>query len=81
MTSERGLAYLAKRLAVSEENLATEALTRLLARSAAARGAMLSVSLHAGALPDSLSFIGQVRPEDLERPDVVGSDPSTRERT
>ena len=81
MTDDRILGHLAQRFAVSEENLATEALTWLLGRSAAARAAMVglvrSVGVH---VPDELTFIGQVGSADTGRPDVVGPDASSRER-
>jgi hypothetical protein len=81
MTDERILGHLAQRFAVSEENLATEALTWLLRRSAAARAALAGLARTIGAdVPDELTFIGQVGNLDTGRPDVVGLDASGRER-
>ena len=81
MTDERILGHLAQRFAVSEENLATEALTWLLRRSAAARTALVGLARTMGAdVPDELTFIGQVGSADTGRPDVVGLDASSRER-
>jgi hypothetical protein len=81
MTDDRILGHLAQRFAVSEENLATEALTWLLGRSAAARAAMVGLARSVGVdVPDELMFIGQVGSADTGRPDVVGSDASRRVR-
>jgi hypothetical protein len=81
MTDDRILGHLAQRFAVSEENLATEALTWLLGRSAAARAAMVGLARSVGVdVPDELTFIGQVGSADTGRPDVVGSDASRRVR-
>jgi hypothetical protein len=81
MTDDRILGHLAQRFAVSEENLATEALTWLLRRSAAARAALAGLARDIGVdLPGDLTFIGQVRAPDTGRPDVVGLDASGRER-
>ena len=81
MTDDRILGHLAQRFAVSEENLATEALTWLLRRSSAARAALVGLARTAGAdVPDELTFIGQVSSPGAGRPDVVGLDVSSRER-
>jgi hypothetical protein len=80
MTDDRILGHLAQRFAVSEENIATEALTWLLCRSAAARAALVGLARAIGVdVPDELTFIGQVGSPDTGRPDVVGRDAS-RER-
>jgi hypothetical protein len=80
MTDDRILGHLAQRFAVSEENLATEALTWLL-RSAAARAALVGLARASGVnVPDELRFIGQVGSPETGRPDVVGLDASGRER-
>ena len=81
MTDDRILGHLAQRFAVSEENLATEALTWLLRRSAAARAALVGLVRAIGVdVPDELTFIGQVGNPDTGRPDVVGLDASSQER-
>jgi hypothetical protein len=81
MTDDRILGHLAQRFAVSEENLATEALTWLLGRSAAARAAVVGLARAIDVdVPDELTFIGQVGSPDTGRPDVVGRDASGRER-
>jgi hypothetical protein len=81
MMDDRILGHLAQRFAVSEENIATEALTWLLRRSAAARVALVGYARAVGAdVPDELTFIGQVGSPDTGRPDVVGLDASSRER-
>jgi hypothetical protein len=81
MTDDRILGHLAQRFAVSEENLATEALTWLLRRSAAARAALVGLVRAIGVdVPDELTFIGQVGNPDTGRPDVVGLDASRQER-
>jgi hypothetical protein len=81
MTDDRILGHLAQRFAVSEENLATEALTWLLRRSAAARAALVGLARAIGAdVPDELTFIGQVGSADTGRPDVVGLDAGNRVR-
>jgi hypothetical protein len=81
MTDDRILGHLAQRFAVSEENLATEALTWLLGRSAAARAALVGLARAIDVdVPDELIFIGQVGSPETGRPDVVGRDASGRER-
>ena len=81
VTDDRILGHLAQRFAVSEENLATEALTWLLGRSAAARAALVGLARTIGVdVPDELRFVGQVGSPDTGRPDVVGLDASSRER-
>jgi hypothetical protein len=81
MTDDRILGHLAQRFAVSAENIATEALTWLLGRSAAARAAMVGLVRSVGVdVPDELTFIGQVGSADTGRPDVVGFDGSRRVR-
>jgi hypothetical protein len=81
MMDDHILGHLAQRFAVSEENLATEALTWLLRRSAAARAALVGLARAIGVdVPDELTFIGQVGRADTGRPDVVGLDASNRER-
>ena len=81
VTDDRILGHLAQRFAVSEENLATEALTWLLGRSAAARTALVGLARTIGVdVPDELRFVGQVGSPDTGRPDVVGLDASSRER-
>jgi hypothetical protein len=78
---DRILGHLAQRFAVSEENLATEALTWLLRRSAAARAALVGLARAVGTdVPDDLTFVGQVGSPDTGRPDVVGLDAGARER-
>lgn len=80
MTPQRVLGYLAQRFAVSEENLASEALTWLLGQSAAARDALSGVARAVGVdLPAGLSYSSQVGQVGLGRPDIVGSDPSTQQ--
>ena len=81
MTDEHVLSYLARRFAPSEENIATEALTWVLRRSAAAREAVIRLAC-AGAtdLPVDLDFSGQVGEPETGRPDVVGADDQHRER-
>ncbi len=74
------LGYLARRFTVSEENLATEALTWLL-RDPAANRALCSLARQWGAdVPDGLNFVGQVGNPDTGRPDVVGTDGDHTER-
>ncbi|HEY6792089.1 MAG TPA: hypothetical protein VI365_32730 [Trebonia sp.] len=81
MTDDRILGHLAQRFAVSEENLATEALTWLLRRSAAARAALAGFARAADVdVPGELTFTGQVGSPDTGRPDVVGIDASSRKR-
>lgn len=81
VTDDRILGHLAQRFAVSEENLATEALTWLLRRSSAASAALIGLALANGTdVPDKLTFIGQVSSPDTGRPDVVGLDVNNRER-
>jgi len=81
VTDDRILGHLAQRFAVSEENLATEALTWLLRRSAAARSALVGLARTVGVdVPDELTFVGQVGSPDTGRPDVVGLDARNRER-
>ncbi len=81
VTDDRILGHLAQRFAVSEENLATEALTWLLRRSAAARAALAGFASAADVdVPGELTFTGQVGSPDTGRPDVVGTDASSRER-
>ena len=81
MTDDRILGHLAQRFAVSEENLATEALTWLFGRSAAARAALVGLARAIDVdVPDELTFIGQVGSPDTGRPDVVGRDASGQER-
>jgi hypothetical protein len=68
------LGHLARRFTVSEENLATEALTWLL-RDPSANSALCSLARAAGAdVPDGLTFVGQVGSPDTGRPDIVGTD-------
>lgn len=75
------LAFLARRMPVSEENLATEALTFVLGRSPAARQVLRQLASTLGAdLDDDLSFVGQVGHPDTGRPDIVGQDSNRRER-
>jgi len=74
------LGYLARRFTVSEENLATEALTWLL-RDASANKAVCALARQAGAdVPDGLNFVGQVGNPETGRPDIVGTDDSQAER-
>lgn len=74
------LGHLARRFTVSEENLATEALTWIL-RDPAANSALCALARGAGAdLPDGLTFIGQVGNVETGRPDVVGLDSKQVER-
>ncbi len=74
------LGHLARRFTVSEENLATEALTWLL-RAPAASNALSSIARAAGAdLPDGLHYVGQVGNPETGRPDVVGLDVHRAER-
>lgn len=77
---EHLLGHLARRFTVSEENLATEALTWIL-RDPTANSAMCALARGVGVgLPDGLSFIGQVGNPVTGRPDVVGVDASQTER-
>jgi hypothetical protein len=81
MTDDRILGHLAQRFAVSEETLATEALTWLPGHSAAARAALVGLARSVGVdVPDELTFIGQAGSADTGRPGVVGSDAGRRER-
>jgi hypothetical protein len=81
MTEDRILGHLAHRFAVSEENLATEALTWLLRRSEAGRAALVGLARSIRVdVPDDLTFVGQVGNPDTGRPDVVGADADRRER-
>jgi len=74
------LGHLARRFTVSEENLATEALTWIL-RDPLANSALCSLVRGAGtALPDGLTFIGQVGNLETGRPDIVGLDVKQTER-
>lgn len=74
------LGYLARRFTVSEENLATEALTWIL-RDQSATTALLSLARSAGtSVPDALTFVGQVGNTETGRPDVVGFDGEGRQR-
>lgn len=74
------LGYLARRFTVSEENLATEALTWLL-RDTAANKALCALARQAGAdVPDGLNFVGQVGNLETGRPDIVGTDNGQSER-
>ncbi len=80
MTS-RILAHLARRFTVSEENLATEALTYLLSASHVARGAMNRLVRDLGCdLPADLVYVGQVGADGAGRPDIVGTDSAGQER-
>lgn len=77
---EHVLGHLARRFTISEENLATEALTWLL-RDPVANKALCSLVRAAGAdVPDDLTFVGQVGNPDTGRPDVVGTDGARTER-
>lgn len=79
--TERVLAHLARRFAVSPENIASESLTWILRRSAAASGAVSVLVRTFGAeVPDGLTFVGQVGSPDTGRPDVVGTDDQSRAR-
>jgi hypothetical protein len=79
MTDDRILGHLAQRFAVSEENLATEGLTWLLGRSAAARAAMVGLVRSVGVdVPDELMFIGQVSTSPANGCQVI---PSLRTNT
>ncbi|GAA2183404.1 hypothetical protein [Micromonospora lupini] len=81
MTRSRVLAHLARRFTVSEENLATEALTYLLQASPIARAAMNDLARDLGAdLPPNLQYVGQVGADGVGRPDIVGIDVADRER-
>ncbi|MFI6259373.1 hypothetical protein ACIBCL_25160 [Micromonospora zamorensis] len=81
MTRSRVLAHLARRFTVSEENLATEALTYLLQASPIARAAMNDLARDLGAdLPPNLQYVGQVGADGVGRPDIVGIDMADRER-
>jgi len=81
VTHDRILGHLAQRFAVSEENLATESLTWLLRRSAAARAAVTGLGRGIGLdLSDDLTFVGQVGSAETGQPDVVGTDSQNRER-
>jgi hypothetical protein len=74
------LGHLARRFTVSEENLATEALTWLL-RDPSANSALCSLARAVGArIPDGLTFVGQVGSPDTGRPDIVGTDEAQRVR-
>lgn len=74
------LGHLARRFTVSEENLATEALTWLLT-DAAANEALCAFARAAGAeLPATLNFVGQVGNPETGRPDIVGTDGGQTER-
>jgi len=81
VTEERVLAHVARRFAPSEENIATEALTWVLRRSAAAREAVVRIaSAGMTGLPVELDFSGQVGEPETGRPDIVGTDDQHRER-
>ena len=74
------LGHLARRFAVSEENLATEALTWLL-RDPAANEAVCALARATGtAVPATLNFVGQVGNPESGRPDIVGTDDTNSER-
>lgn len=74
------LGHLVRRFTVSEENLATEALTWIL-RDPSANSALCSLVRGAGtALTDGLTFIGQVDNLETGRPDIVGLDVKQTER-
>lgn len=78
---ERVLGYLAGRFTVSDENIASEALTWVLGRSGNARHAVISIAREAGAeLPEDLTFVGQVGNPDTGRPDIVASDAQGQKR-
>lgn len=81
VTNDRILGYLARRFSPSEENIASEALTWLLGRSAEARSALLRLAWpEESTVPEDLTFVGQVGNPDFGRPDVVGTDPDNRAR-
>jgi hypothetical protein len=81
MTTEHVLGHLAQRFAISEENIATEALIWIVRQSFAARVALAGLASSVGAvLPDDLNYVGQVGNADTGRPDVVGFDDSGVER-
>ncbi|MET1075011.1 MAG: hypothetical protein ABWY11_20355 [Umezawaea sp.] len=81
MSTDRVLGHLARRFAVSEENIATVALTWILGRSKAERSAVIGLARSTGCdLPDDLNFIGQVGNPETGRPDIVGSDSDNRQR-
>ncbi|MEU8180234.1 hypothetical protein AB0B86_05570 [Micromonospora sp. NPDC049047] len=81
MAHSRILAHLARRFTVSEENLATEALTYLLQASPTARAAMNDLVRDLGTeLPANLQYAGQVGADGVGRPDIVGIDAADRER-
>lgn len=68
------LGHLVRRFTISEENLATEALTWI-PRDPSANSALCSLVRGAGtALPDGLTFIWQVGNLETGRPDIVGLD-------
>jgi hypothetical protein len=80
VTDDRILGHLARRFAISEENIATEALSWLL-RAPAARAAVAGLARAADCtVPSDLTFVGQVGAEGTGRPDIVGSDAGGVER-
>ena len=69
------LAHLGGRLAGQQELLATEGLAYVLARSEACADVIRRLARGGGCeLPEGLRFRVEVAGEDLERPDIVGSD-------
>lgn len=79
--AEHVLGHLARRFTVSEENLATEALTWILRDQTANEAICALARRAAGAdVPDGLTFVGQVGNAETGRPDVVGLDCAGVER-
>jgi hypothetical protein len=79
--TDRILGYLAGRFTVSDENVASEAMTWILGQSAYARSAVITLVREAGAtLPADLTFLGQVGDPDTGRPDIVARDANSRNR-
>lgn len=75
------LAHLARRFAVSPENIASESLTWILRRShAASRAVSVLVRTFGADVPDGLHFVGQVGSPETGRPDIVGTDDQGRAR-
>lgn len=79
MPNETVFAHLAGRFAASEENLATEALAFILARSDAAKRAFLDLIKETGVpLPENLALVTQAAAADRSVPDLVGHDGVSR---
>jgi hypothetical protein len=80
MTHDTLFGHLAHRFVSQRENLATEALSYILSRSAVARAAVIQLMASAGAkLPSDLRFRTQATSGDQAIPDLVGEDEEGRQ--